>query len=81
LAITRIQTKYELEKAQLQECTFTPAINPDSVAIVEGDKNYKPIHQRLGEIQVGVRRSSGWVGKRVVVVVVVVQDVLIGQAI
>ena len=50
-AISRIQTKYELEQAQLQECTFRPAINPDSVAIVE-DKNYRPIYERLGELQV-----------------------------
>jgi hypothetical protein len=32
-----------------QECTFKPRINPDSVAIVE--KTYKPIHDRLGDIQ------------------------------
>lgn len=34
----------------LQECTFRPRINPDSAAIVE--KSYKPIHRRLGELQV-----------------------------
>lgn len=56
VAVSRITTKHQLEEAKMQDCTFKPRINPGSGSIMvratESHQPYRPIHERLGDIQV-----------------------------
>ena len=47
----RERAKRAMEEAQLAEWSFTPRINQASQQLVERDPNYRPIHERVVELQ------------------------------
>jgi hypothetical protein len=61
----REQAKEALEVERLRSCTFKPAINPTSRSLAFG-VNYKPIHERVTEIQRAKVSLSICIARRIV---------------
>jgi hypothetical protein len=40
-----------LKEEELADCTFQPAINPATSAAFNESLDYRPIHERIGELQ------------------------------